>query len=356
MKMLRSWQFARYPALFGLGTVLLWSGIQAQVPTRLNITPEGDQVVLTWNSMPGGQYQLYVTPTWAEAWVEVETSPKPLIAEGSTLSYTVQPSAEARFYRVAQLGEFEASRLVWIAPGTFVMGSAPTDRPRDADELPQTVVTITRGFWMGKYEVTQGEYLAVMGENPSWFNGDRTAWGWGIYDYNPDLPAERMSWYEAVEYCERLTEQERDAGRIPAESFYRLPTEAEWEYACRAGTTTRFFYGDDDAQFSQLTQYAWYDLNSDNMTHPVGLKLPNPWGLYDMVGNVYEWVHDWFGDYPGGSVTDPTGPETGTEKVIRGSSFYRPAGLGRSANRHKTGPDTRYFHWGMRVVLDPGQP
>jgi eukaryotic-like serine/threonine-protein kinase len=172
--------------------------------------------------------------------------------------------------------------MVWIPPGTFLIGSPEDEVDRSENEGPQTQVTLTQGFWMGKHEVTQGEYLAVVGSNPSYFNGVQ-----GETDYGTDLnrPVESVSWDDAVAYCAALTARERAAGRAPMSYAYRLPTEAEWEYACRAGTTTRFSYGDDPG-YTHLRDYAWYEGNSERQTHPVGQKLPNPWGLYDMHGNV----------------------------------------------------------------------
>src|SRR5215510_10182315 len=184
------------------------------------------------------------------------------------------PATGKRFYRAVA---FTApTNLVFIPPGTFRMGS-----PTNDEEGPQTAVTISRGFWVGKYEVTQGEYLTVMGTNPSGFKGDT------------NRPVETVSWFNATNYCGKLTQRERAAGRIATNSVYRLPTEAEWEYACRAWTSTRFSYGD-DPDYTSLSDYAWYDSNSGGTTHPVGQKLPNPWGLYDMHGNVWKWVADPF--------------------------------------------------------------
>src|SRR5262249_1984449 len=153
------------------------------------------------------------------------------------------------------------------------MGSPATELDRSADEVPQTVVTLTHGFWIGKYEVTQGEYLSIMNTNPSNFPGDLSR------------PVSSVNWLDATNYCARLTERELAAARIPAGSRYRLPTEAEWECAARAGTSTRFSYGDDAAYLS-LTNYAWFlDFGILDLTvHSVGQKLPNPWGLYDVYG------------------------------------------------------------------------
>jgi formylglycine-generating enzyme required for sulfatase activity len=238
---------------------------------------------------------------------------------------------------------FPKPDMVFIPPGSFIMGSPPDEADRGDNEGPLTWVTISRGFWMGKYEVTQGEYQAVMGNNPSAFPGD------------PRRPVEMEDWYDATNYCAKLTEQERTAGRIPADGSYRLPTEAEWEYACRAGTSTRFSFGDDPA-YVDLGNYAWHDGNSGGMSHPVGEKLPNPWGLYDMHGNVFEWCQDFYHwRLPGGSVVDPKGPLTGSVPVFKGGAWTWSASWCRSAYRDYpwAASDERSF-FGFRVVFDPG--
>jgi formylglycine-generating enzyme required for sulfatase activity len=241
---------------------------------------------------------------------------------------------------------------VFIPPGSYIMGSPTNEADRSSIEGPQTKVTISRGFWMGKYLVTQGEYLAVVGPNSSYFNGDRSGAPWFDQDYGTDLqlPVEQVSWHDATNYCARLTSQEQGAGRIPATCVFRLPTEAEWEYACRAGTTTRFFYGD-DPDYTNLVNYAWFADNSGNVTHPVGLLLANPWGLYDMAGNVWQWCLDWNGAYPGGSVTDPRGPPIGTNRVWRGGSWFYSGRFCRSARRLSHLPTYQYAGLGFRVVL-----
>ena len=199
---------------------------------------------------------------------------------------------------------------------------------------------------MSKYEVTQAQYKAVMGTNPSHFKGDNN-------------PVEQVSWNDVVAYCNKLTEQEKAAGRLPVGYEYRLPTEAEWEYACRAGTTTAFSFGNDE---SQLGEYAWYRDNSGLTTHPVRQKKPNGWGLYDMHGNVGEWCQDFFfAKYPGGSVSDPQGPATGSgdhptgyDRVVRGGAWSYYAGGCRSADRGiDTGQGQRGRVWGFRPVLAP---
>jgi formylglycine-generating enzyme required for sulfatase activity len=244
-----------------------------------------------------------------------------------------------RFYRaVTSL----VAGMVWIGPGTFTLGSPDTEQDREADEGPQTQVTISQGFWMAKYEVTQEQYQAVIETNPSYFTGDN------------NRPVETVSWIDATNYCAALTARERSAGRLPAGYEYRLPTEAEWEYACRAGTATRFSYGD-DPDYGQLGDYAWYFVNSGAATHAVGAKQLNAWGLYDMHGNVWEWCLDWYGPYPGGSVTDPRWPQSGIYRVIRGGSWDLDASACRSAFRHSLYPASRQSYFGFRVVLASGQ-
>jgi formylglycine-generating enzyme required for sulfatase activity len=201
---------------------------------------------------------------------------------------------------------------------------------------------------MGRYEVTQAEYLAVMKSNPS--AHQPVLWS--------DLlrPVEMVTWYDATNYCGKLTAAEQAAGRLPAGYAYRLPTEAEWEYACRAGTTTRFSYGDDPG-YAQLAGYAWYESNSGNATHTVGEKLPNPWGLHDMYGNVWERCLNWASDrLPGGSVADPTGPVSGSLRIMRGGSWGDGGQLCRSAFRGRSEPGYRNGSFGFRAVLAPQSP
>jgi formylglycine-generating enzyme required for sulfatase activity len=190
-------------------------------------------------------------------------------------------------------------------------------------------VTLTKPFELGVYEVTQEQYEKVMvGTTPSRIKGSQN-------------PVENVSWNDAVEFCRKLSELpgEKKAGYV-----YRLPTEAEWDYACRAGTTTAYSFGDSE---SELGDYAWHYKNSRDTTHPVGGKKPNPWGLYDMHGNVSEWCQDWHGSYPSGSVTDPTGAASGSSRVLRGGSFLNLSSGVRSANRYNNQPDTRHNTYGV---------
>jgi formylglycine-generating enzyme required for sulfatase activity len=253
------------------------------------------------------------------------------------------------------------------------MGSPSNEVERFGFEGPQTVVTLTRGFFIGKYEVTQGEYLEVIASNPSSFrNGTPPVFpGTGDAVTNElRHPVEQVSWFDATNYCARLTERERGAGRIPVGHVYRLPTEAEWEYACRAGTTSAFHYG--PALRSGMANFlGFYEYDSSvgttnkpdwiylGRTTVVGSYEANGWGLYDMHGNVWEWCLDWldYSGFLGGRVVDPQGSSTGSDRVIRGGSWNYGALFCRSANR--ANDDSRPGHRdqliGFRVVLASGQ-
>jgi formylglycine-generating enzyme required for sulfatase activity len=289
---------------------------------------------------PPGDYTV-LSSTNLMTWSVVRTTPNPL---GSVnFADATAHSSPRKFYRALQ--QSTPTDMVFIPPNTFTMGTPATEVNRHADEGPQTTVTLSRGFWMGKYEVTQREYLAVVGSNPSQFPGDL------------DRPVETVSWLDATNYCARLTQQELEAGRIAPGNHYRLPTEAEWECAARAGTSTRFSYGD-DPNFTELTDHAWYGFNSGFRTHPVGQKAANPWGLHDMEGNVLEWCQDWYGPYPGGSATDPQGPTSNPQgvKVIRGGAWEAFEADCRSGRRLTQGvsPFITDFILGFRVVLELG--
>ena len=229
--------------------------------------------------------------------------------------------------------------LVRIAAGTFMMGSPTAEQDHDGDEEPVRQVTISLPFYMGVYEVTQRQYQALMGTNPSSFTAS------GL-----DAPVEFVSWNDAKAFCDALSTR---TGRA-----VMLPTEAQWEYACRAGSTTRFYYGD-DANGILLGNYAWYGYwdgsgNSGGETHLVGQKIPNAWGLYDMHGNVWEWCADWYGSYASANAVDPLGPVSGTSRVVRGGCWGNNAPYCRSANRSKYTPDITNGIIGFRVVAAPG--
>ena len=264
------------------------------------------------------------------------------------------PGSNQRFYRAVSVAAPADTNLVFIQPGTFTMGSPSSEASRYSDEM-QHVVSISRGFWLEKYLVTQGDYLAVVGSNPSYFQID------------PSFPVDTVSWFDASNYCALRTQQERAAGWIATNYLYRLPTEAEWEYAARAGTATAFNLGNElssgQANFNGLYEYdasmgTIYNTNGVDLSAstPVGSYPPNGWGLYDMIGNLWEWCQDWYGPYPAGVGLDPSGPATGDLRVIRGGGWGSLALLCRSAQRGSLDPSSTYVIIGFRVALAPAQP
>jgi formylglycine-generating enzyme required for sulfatase activity len=230
-------------------------------------------------------------------------------------------------------------KLVLIPKGTFMMGSPIEEEGAENDE-EQHQVTISKDYYLGVTEVTQGQYEKVMGTNPSYFQkrvirkSDSSMY-----------PVEQVSWEDAVEFCKKLSDlpEEKKGGRV-----YRLPTEAEWEYACRAGSKAAYSFGENS---KTLGDYSWYGDNSGSQTHPVGEKKPNAWGLYDMHGNVWEWCSDWYDEYPKGAVSDPSGPSEGSIRVIRGGGWDFVAADCRSADRNWFGPSYRFNDFGFRVAL-----
>ena len=231
-------------------------------------------------------------------------------------------------------------KLVLIPRGTFMMGSPESEQGRKEDEN-QHEVTISKDYYLGVYEVTQAQYEKVMDKNPSHFQGAI------VGNENADLPVENVSWDDAVEFCKKLSElpDEKKVGRV-----YRLPTEAEWEYSCRAGSKTAYSFDDEEGL---LSEYGWFRRNSSDRTHTVGLLEPNAWGLYDMHGNVWEWCSDWYEEYPKGAVSDPTGAKEGSLRVDRGGSWRYEAAVCRSAIRLRVNPSFRDDRSGFRVALSP---
>jgi formylglycine-generating enzyme required for sulfatase activity len=270
-------------------------------------------------------------------------------------------------------------KLVWIAPGSFTMGSPAAEAGRHEDEA-QFQVTLTHGYWMGSTEVTVGQWREAMGTDLrghltkvikddtlyDFAGKQRTIRDFmnmspggdiGRYLANEDdaLPMYFTSWNDAMEFSAELTEREKKAGRLPSGYRYTLPTEAQWEYACRAGST--------EATYGAVDRIAWYGNNSAERytgkslgrtvagPRTVAAKQPNAWGLFDMAGNLWEWCLDWYGPYPAGNVTDPTGPATGVYRVNRGGSWGSAATAERSANR-ATNPQAEASAWrGFRVAL-----
>jgi formylglycine-generating enzyme required for sulfatase activity len=229
------------------------------------------------------------------------------------------------------LGSVSAITLLWVSPtsdGGFAMGSPASENDRSDKETQHTVI-LTKGFWLGRTEVTQAQWVAVMGANPSEDKGD-------------NLPVTNVSWYAAMAFCKELTAREQAAGRLFDGYVYTLPSEAQWEYACRAGTT--------GAYAGDLNAMAWHILNSKDL-NPVGTKQANAWGFYDMHGNAWEWCRDWFDDDLGRRVTDPTGPSTGDYRVNRGGGCGSDPKRGRSAARSGQSPGSDGSSQGFRLSL-----
>jgi formylglycine-generating enzyme required for sulfatase activity len=216
-------------------------------------------------------------------------------------------------------------KFVFISPGTFQMGSYYGE----SDEKPIHTVKITKGYYMGIYEVTQEQYEKVIGTNHSLFKGAK-------------LPVDNIFWDSAIEFCKKLSQME---GKT-----YRLPTEAEWEYACRAGTQSEYSFGDN---VSLLDDYGWYDKNSNDKTHPVGKKKPNAWGLYDMHGNVWEWCQDWYDEqyYANSPTNNPQGPSSGEYHVLRGGGSNLDLADCRSAVRLGSSI-YKFYSVGFRLILE----
>ena len=206
-------------------------------------------------------------------------------------------------------------RYVWIPPGTFTMGCSTGDSECDGDEIPAHQVTITKGFWLGQTEVTQAAYRRVVGTDPSHFKG-------------ASLPVERVSWDEAQAYCQAV------GGR--------LPTEAEWEDAARAGSARN--------RYEDIDRIAWYGSNSGSRTHEVAQKQANAFGLYDMLGNVWEWTADWYGDYTPDSAVDPAGPASGQYRALRGGSWFDFSSFARVSLRNVYVPGSRHNSFGLRCA------
>lgn len=287
------------------------------------------------------------------AWMLVPTSPKL-----GTASPPPGPHQAGDLW-LADLGGRTTVAMVWCPPGKFLMGSPVTEKGREPIELNETQheVTLTRGFWIGQTEVTQEQWQAVMGNNPSEFPSKRVVTKrflrWEIPVWRRDflvsrqrLPVENVGWNDCQDFC-------RKAG-----SNFRLPTEAQWEYACRAGWNSPLSQGP-VAGSGVLDEMAWYSRNGERKTHKVGLKRPNAWGLYDMYGNVAEWCQDKYGgyngDYPEGPAVDPIGrcdPFVGNARVFRGGSWVDSAAYCRSANRYGDDcPEQGFDKRGFRLAF-----
>jgi formylglycine-generating enzyme required for sulfatase activity len=255
-------------------------------------------------------------------------TPKPMVKTDPAPESAFPADRNMEGSRAGEVREYGGIEMVWCPPGEFLMGSRVDEADRSDDEPPH-LVTLTKGFWMAKTETTQGQWERVMRENPSDFSGE-------------DLPVETVSWVDVQGWLEKMNEK----APLPSGWKWALPTEAQWEYACRAGTK-RAFAGD-------LDEMAWYDENSGSKTNPVGTKKANAWGLHDMHGNVWEWCSDWYGEYVIGSSSDPTGgATTGVSRVCRGGSWGDVARHCRSAYRGRLTPDGRSNYLGFRPALVP---
>ncbi len=287
---------------------------------------------LTAKTAAGATYTIVVTRTGTVIYRNTGV----VIVDGQALDYTISLPG----------GTFviKSIPLTKIQSGTFQMGS----EGELASSQPVHQVTVT-AFTMSVCEITQGQYAALTGLRPSNFTGD------------DNLPVEMVTWFDAIRFCNKLSDA-AGLDRCYTDEFkgvcdfskngFRLPTEAEWEIACRAGTTTAFYFGDNQ---SDLTYNGWFTSNSKFSTHPVGLKTANPWGLYDMHGNVSEWCNDWYDKYSEASLTDPTGPATDVNaaRVTRGGRYDSSAGDCTSARRGYKSPGEKGKYWGFRVVSRP---
>jgi formylglycine-generating enzyme required for sulfatase activity len=247
--------------------------------------------------------------------------------------------------RSVDLNATVAMDMLWVPAGTFTMGSPTTEAGRQSDLEDEHNVSLTKGFYLGKYEVTQAQYEAVM----TGVTGDRNATP-SNWHGNPDRPVEMVSWDDAQVFLTRLNEQQ--AGNLPAGWSYVLPTESQWEYACRAGTSTAYSWG-----ITISSSNANYNPSGYSQTRDVGQYAANPWGFFDMHGNVWEWTADWYqAAYPTGNpVVDPTGPASGSIRVYRGGSWYKDGPFLRSAKRHYLTPGSRYHSIGFRVGFQKSQ-
>ena len=268
------------------------------------------------------QIRFYLPLLAALAFVAVPVSH----AQSADTKVPKNPTAtqEPKENLTVDLGGGVTMEFILIRPGSFTMGS---DKSAAKDEKPAHKVALTKPFYLGKYEVTQEQWEKVMGTNPSNFKGAKN-------------PVEKVSYIDCQSFVAKLKE------KVPGQTF-RLPTEAEWEYACRAGTAGNYCYGDGEGS---LAEYAWYNSNASNSTHPVGEKKPNAWGLYDMHGNVWEWCADWYGDYPATAVGDPQGSSPGSDRVVRGGSWGSYAAYCRAASRNFDNPSGTSHGLGLRLA------
>lgn len=268
-----------------------------------------------------------------------------IFADGTTLSKASTGMGMPVKHDIGLFAKSGRDTVIWlnkdtplhfkfIKSGAFSMGSPEGEPGRDKDESPVHRVQISKPFYLGTFEVTQRQFEVIMGYNPSVFDD---------FEGSANHPVENLSWEEANLFIEKL-----NALNI---GMFRLPTEAEWEYACRAGTQSAYYWGE-EMKSNGESEYAWANSRSFAMTHPVGTKKANEWGLHDMAGNVWEWCSDWYGNYHDGAKIDPMGPKNGKNKVFRGGSWYDFHPSHRCANRHRHGIDKGYSAIGLRLVME----
>jgi len=326
----------------------------AQVPPALTVSRSAGSALVTIAGDAGSPCTMQFATNLAApvAWTPLTN----FTLAGGLLTATDPGAAtnRQRFYRALVV---VPTNMLWVRAGTFVMGSPTNEAERNVNEL-RHAVTLTKSFFIGKFAVTQSNYLSLIGTNPSYYTPANT--------FTADLnrPVEQVSWADATNYCFKLTQREQAAGRIFTNWLYRLPTESEWEYACRAGTANAFYFGTNlasgMANFNGQYEY-WSTgtvFNASGVflgrTVAVGGYPPNALGLYDMAGNVWEWCQDWFGSYPTNAVTDPQGATNGSSRVFRGGSLNALGTECRSAKRNSASPSTAVNTIGFRVVLAPG--
>ena len=325
-----------------------------EAPT-LTVTTSGTTVSLSWTSVAGATgYTLYYAPypkadPIGNITLGDKTSMSASLPDGSAFYVALQAYDGAGSSGYSNIAHFTLSStsytnslgmtFILLPAGTFTMGS-PSDEPGSySDEQPQHQVTLTQPFYMQQTEVTQAQWEAVMGSNPSYFSGC------------PTCPVEQVSWDDAQTFINYMNTR--------GEGTYGLPTEAQWEYAARAGSTTAFYNGGitetGNGYDPNLDAIGWYTYNSGSKTHPVAQKTPNAWGLYDMSGNVFEWCQDWFSSsyYESSPSTDPVGPSSGSYRVQRGGTWSIYALSCRSAYRNNSSPDGRASSFGFRLKRQP---
>ena len=310
---------------------------------RQDLNVEGERLVGVVGNIPAGPAREFSIEGYDEAGLVVVRGRVRLdLVAGQVAPLWISLSAEPidvadRRMLTVELVPGVTMDMVWVEAGVFTMGSPLDEWGRNEDEGPQFQVSLSRGFYLGRCEVTQHQWEAVTGTRP-WHGAiDALAEG-------SDRPAVHISWVDVQDFIGQLN-------AAAGAELYRLPTEAEWEYAGRSGTQSPWFFGHTD---ERLDLYAWWADNTAPTGRPsaqaVGLKSPNPWGLYDMHGNVWEWVGDWLGPYPGNPQSDPRGPDQGTARVFRGGSFTDVASFSRSAQRCWNAPDLRFNNVGVRLV------